>query len=207
MRPVIILFAKAPVAGRVKTRLIGPLTPAGAADLHRAFVQDMIERFQRVSGFDLELHTDTPTAEWTVTQAARRLQHEGDLGLKMLEALRIALGEGRPVAAIVGSDAPTLPARYVELLLRSTADVSLGPSEDGGYYAIAARRVHPEMFRNVEWSTGATLAQTAAAVRDCGLSVETGEPWFDIDTAADLERLRGEPDLPRHTLRALRERL
>lgn len=125
----------------------------------------------------------------------------------MLEALRIALGEGRPVAAIVGSDAPTLPARYVELLLRSTADVSLGPSEDGGYYAIAARRVHPEMFRNVEWSTGATLAQTAAAVRDCGLSVETGEPWFDIDTAADLERLRGEPDLPRHTLRALRERL
>lgn len=200
MRPVIIVFAKAPVPGRVKTRLVPPLTNESAALLHAAFVADTIERFEQLGAMaDLQLHTDIPTDAWQFPHVARRLQHEGDLGLKMLQALETALREGREQALITGSDSPTLPLRHVETLLRSAADVALGPSEDGGYYAIACRRTHLRMFDGVKWSEAAALDQTVAAAQACGLSVEIGPSWYDIDTPGDLERLRAEPGLPRHT--------
>src|SRR5690348_13092550 len=87
MRPVIIVFAKAPTAGRVKTRLVPPLTPEAAAQLHTALVWDTIESLQQLRGVDLELHTDIRTDAWTSAGVAQSLQCEGDLGLKMFNAL------------------------------------------------------------------------------------------------------------------------
>src|SRR5439155_12064238 len=130
---------------------------------------------------DIELHTDIETDAWRDRQVTRKLQCAGDLGLKMLHALSSALAQGREAVCIVGSDAPTLPAAYLRTLLASPADVALGPCEDGGYYALSCRRTHPEMFRGVEWSSAATLAQTEEAVRRCGLSVDRGPGWYDVD--------------------------
>jgi len=210
MRPLLILFAKAPVPGRVKTRLSPPLSPVSAARLHTAFVADMIESLLSLAGrADLELHTDTLSDVWkeagVAAPVAQLLQCEGDLGLKMLQAMSVALRDGRPQAIIVGTDAPTLPREHLIALLGSRADVALGPSEDGGYYAIACRRVEPEMFRDVAWSSRRALEDTVAAARRCGLSVELGPAWFDVDTPGDLEKLRAAPALPRHTAKALRD--
>ena len=199
MRPVILLFAKAPVPGRVKTRLQPVLPAAQAASLHTAFVLDTLQILASVDETDVELHTDTPTDAWSGLPVARKLQAEGGLGVKILSAAEAALGDGRPQVIIAGSDSPTLPAAHLAALRAISADVALGPCDDGGYYAIAFRRIHPAMFDGVTWSAGTTLQETAAACRRCGLTVEFGPAWFDVDSPADLVRLMSSPGLGRHT--------
>jgi uncharacterized protein len=199
MRPVIALFAKAPAPGQVKTRLASRLGAGAAARLHTAFVEDLLDRLLTLDAAGLELHTDIETDAWRDFAVTQKLQCGGDLGLRMLHALDAALRAGAARACIAGSDAPTLPLQYLETLLQSPADVALGPTEDGGYYAIACRRVHPEMFRGVAWSTGAVLEQTERAVRACGLSVERGPAWWDVDEFGDLLRLAQSPDVPPRT--------
>lgn len=155
----------------------------GAADLHRRMVSSALVRLARLGA--VELHTDAATVEWPDFAGPRRLQVQGDLGERMLAALSLGLP-----AMIVGSDAPAIPDAHLAALLASAADVALGPTEDGGFYAIAARRTHAGMFGGVEWSSGLELRQTIRACERCGLSVETGPRWFDIDTPEDLERAR-----------------
>jgi rSAM/selenodomain-associated transferase 1 len=166
----------------VKTRL--GLPPEEAALLHERFVRATLETCLSLNAA-VELHTDIETQAWTDIQVPRQLQREGNLGERMLAAL-----ESCPAPVmIVGSDAPTLPATHLESLLAANTDVALGPAEDGGYYAICCRRTHRRMFEGIEWSTNRTLQQTVTACRDCGLTVSLGDPWFDVDTPADLARL------------------
>jgi hypothetical protein len=200
MIPVIMVFAKAPVAGRVKTRLQPVLTPEESAALHHAFVADVLEwlaGFSRVA--DVELHVDGITDAWRDYPYRRVLQRDGDLGFRMLAAAEHGLEEGRKQVVIVGSDSPNLPPRYLLELLQSEADIALGPCEDGGYYAIKMRQVHPRMFDGVDWGTGRALAQTQAACEVCGLTVELGREWFDVDSPADLVKLVTHPTPPRTT--------
>ena len=200
-----ILFAKAPVPGRVKTRLAAAIGAGPAAELYRAFVADTIAKLTEFRDFaDIELHTDTLTDAWSEPGVARDLQATGGLELKLLHALAGALQSGRPQAMILGSDSPTLPREHIQRLLDSVADVALGPCEDGGYYAIACRRVHSEMFNGVEWSTSHVLEQTERAVRASGLSVERGDLWYDVDGPEDLARLMKEQALPPCTRQAVR---
>jgi rSAM/selenodomain-associated transferase 1 len=199
-RPLIILFAKAPVPGHVKTRLQPPLSADAAAALQTAFVSDMLDMLKAgIPDVDLELHTDLPTEAWARHGVAHKLQASGGLGTKLLFALAGALMAGRPRAMVVGSDAPTLPASHLRALLSCSADVALGPATDGGYYAIGCRQTHPRMFDGVAWSGPDTLELTQEAARACGLTVETGPEWFDVDMPEDLDRLLAVPDLPRQT--------
>lgn len=194
----VILFAKAPVPGRVKTRLVPPLSPELAARLHIAFVSDLLQRFSKLAHWSLELHTDIPTDAWREFIVSRQIQSDGDLGKKMLSALR-------PGATIVGTDAPTVPVEHLEKLPHVDADIVLGPAEDGGYYAIYARRVHPLMFADVDWSRRDTLAQTQRALERCGLTFACGPMWWDVDEPADLARLAACTDLPPHTAALLEQ--
>ena len=200
MRPAILLFAKAPVPGRVKTRLSGRLGAAAAADFHAACVSDLLEALLG-SGLEagVELHCDTSTDAWDRFRVATRLQAPGDLGARMREAIRASLDRGRPRVLILGSDVPDLPMAHLEELLGIDADVALGPTDDGGYYAIACRRWALRMFDGVEWSSGRELEQTIAACRRCGLSAALGPAWYDVDTPEDLARLGRSPGLRPHT--------
>ncbi len=200
MRPIIILFAKAPLPGRVKTRLCSFLDATSAASLHSAFARDALELLLTFSGVaDIELATDVETEAWSDLGVPRSLQSEGDLGDRLRHALTKALNAGRPKAVIVGSDSPGLPAGHIAQLIQSEADVALGPTEDGGFYAIACRRITPGMLQGVRWSSSNTLEDTTRVIRACGLTVELGQPWFDIDEPADFLRLRKSNKLPRHT--------
>jgi rSAM/selenodomain-associated transferase 1 len=202
MRPAIILFAKAPVAGHVKTRLQDWLGCPATLALHRAFVLDMLDKLLTLRDFaDIELHTDIETDAWNLPGVSRRTQSGGDLGLKMLHALSAGLDQLREQVCIVGSDAPSLPPAHLRALLASPADLALGPCEDGGYYAIAGRKTHPDMFHGVEWSSTRALAQTERAAGAAGLSVERGPAWYDIDRPEDLLRLERDANLPLNTRR------
>ena len=188
-----ILFAKSPIPGQVKTRLHPVLTPTQAAALHQTLVAQSLARLATLApSYGLELHLAGSLDPWLHPEIPRRTQSSGDLGLRMLTALENALAAGHPQAMILGSDSPTLPLDYIHQLFAAPSDLALGPTEDGGYYAIAARRTHPAMFANVRWSTADTLADTLSAAHAAGLSTSLGPSWWDLDSPADLERLRRE---------------
>lgn len=190
MSAAIVVFAKAPEPGRVKTRLAAGVGAVEAARIYERMVAMLLERLLGGGlAASLELHTDVDTDAWGWAGVTRRLQGEGDLGARMLHALREGLGRGHGRVLIVGGDVPTVPLPYLEELLGAEADVALGPAEDGGYYAISCRRVAEGMFDGVAWSTAAAREGTRGACERAGLTVWEGRTWFDIDEPSDLERI------------------
>ena len=184
-----ILFAKAPVPGRVKTRL--GLDPDRAAALHAEFVRQTLRTLSSCAGeLDVELSTDAPTGAWAEFSARRSTQVSGNLGGRIYAALDGALGAGRQKVMVLGSDSPGLPPEHLRALLASRADVAIGPTEDGGFYAIACSRTDPAMFDGVHWSTSSAFDDAVTGSRRAGLTVEAGPAWFDVDRPEDLARLR-----------------
>ncbi len=188
MGAVILVFAKAPVAGRVKTRLIPALGAEGALALQQQLVSGLLTHLEPFG--EVILSSDQPTSAWPEFTGPREVQAPGDLGDRMRSTFDHHLSNACPVL-ILGGDVPPPPIGHLEELLHSAADVTLGPADDGGYYAISCRRTHPAMFRGVVWSSGGELDQTRRACEEAGLTVRLGPPWFDIDTPEDLERARG----------------
>ncbi len=200
LRPLLILFAKAPIPGRVKTRLCPPLTPVEAADLHSALVMDTGDMLMALgSSVDMELSTDVPTDAWPGLAMTRSIQIEGYLGTRLFHALEQGLSAGRKIVMVLGSDSTGLPPAHVKELLRSTADVTLGPTPDGGFFSIACRAVRREMFAGVRWSSECTLADVVRQASSCGLTVTLGPSWFDVDVEADVLRLLDMPGLQQNT--------
>lgn len=200
-RNTVLLFTKLPVAGRVKTRLIGALTPEQAAELHAAFLADLIDR---LSGRDFDLvpvwalRTGEPIPR--EPQSGKR-QVEGNLGTRMRHSfteLLFASGsdEGAAFAVAIGGDLPQLEPGRIEqafTVLAQGADVVLGPAVDGGYYLIGlgAGALSAPLFEEIAWSTDAVLTQTLDRCRAAGLAVALLAEEEDIDTAEALERLAG----------------
>lgn len=182
-----ILFARAPVAGQVKTRLAVGVGAEAAVRLHLAFVRDIAAR--AAARYPIELHLDENTFAWTELGCPRRLQSHGDLGVRMRMAVGNALARGFERVAILGTDAPDLPESYIDELFDGDTDVRLGPARDGGFWAICCRRIVDTMFDGVPWSSARTLERTQAACRSGGLSVSVVSLWADVDEPVDLQRL------------------
>lgn len=193
----VVLFAKPPRPGRVKTRLIGDrITAERAAELYAAFLRDMIDRFSPASDFDLLVAWALDEGEMPPEIGVDSLRQEGsDLGERMCHALRHAARDHAYVAAL-GSDHPDLPRRRVvdalNLLRAGESEAVLGPSRDGGYYLIAlpAHAVSEELFEGIDWSTERVLHQTLSRCRAAGLATEMLEVESDIDRIEDLVELR-----------------
>jgi hypothetical protein len=190
------LFTKPAREGRVKTRLIGDLTPAQAAALHAAFLEDLLDRLREGLREDIELRLAwaLDPEEAVPSGPLPGVRQEGrDLGERLYRALSGAAAEAGAVMAL-GSDHPTLPLEMVRRAfewVESGADVVLGPAEDGGYYLIAlcAGAVAPRLFEEIAWSTGQVLAATLDRCRELGLAVELLPEASDVDTPEDLRRL------------------
>ncbi len=189
----LLLFTKPARAGRVKTRLIGDLTPAQAAELHAAFVDDLLDRL-REGDFELRLAWALDPDEALPEGPVPGVRQCGeDLG----ERLYRALSEGSGAVAALGSDHPTLPLDLVHRAferVEAGADVVLGPAEDGGYYLIALGApegggVPRRLFQDIDWSTERVLPQTLERCRELGLRVELLPMASDVDTPEDLRRL------------------
>lgn len=197
----VALFAKAPRAGRVKTRLAGALSPENAARFHLECVRAAWEGLAGLEGTARFLYSDQRWPEFLdlAGEERARLQRGRGLGGRMLRCLEDLHREGYGRAAILGSDAPTLPAAQLLEALEGLerADVMLGPSEDGGFTLIAAVRTVPAMFAGVRWSRSDTLECCLRAIEAAGLSVATTRTVaYDVDRPADLQRLRRDPGLP-----------
>ncbi len=189
----LLLFTKPARPGKVKTRLIGDLTPAQAADLHAAFLDDLLERL-RAGRFAVTLAWALDAEDVIPDGAFPGIRQRGDdLGDRLYNALSEAAAGGAAVAAL-GSDHPTLPVAVAERafdLLEAGADVVLGPAEDGGYYLIALRAeaVARRLFEDIAWSTGRVFAATLERIAELGLRLELLPMASDVDTPDDLRRL------------------
>lgn len=221
-RPTLVLFARAPVAGAVKTRLAAALGAEGAARLYRAFLEDAA-RVYAGGGWSPVLYAeadpDDPELALLFGPPWRReAQVAGDLGRRLAEAFRAERSRGAPAVVAVGSDHPALARAALTELLEAVArgeDAAVIPARDGGYCAIAlSKRADPEaVFHCIPWSSAATLEATLQRMRGLALSAAVLDPSYDVDRPEDLELLRDdlagrdpmEDDFPRATAAALAE--
>jgi rSAM/selenodomain-associated transferase 1 len=190
------VFAKAPVAGEVKTRLAPVLGDEGAAELHRRLVLHTLDTVREVSD-NAVLYcapdTDHPFFVRCAKHYGIELEHQcrGDLGVRMLHACIDHLKAGTAFV-IVGTDCPVLDAdRLVQAVvaLAQGAHIALAPAEDGGYAAIALRRCAPELFSDMPWGTDGVMAETRLRLRRLGWRWTELESVWDVDRPADYERL------------------
>ena len=196
-RARILVFARAPVPGRCKTRLVPALGRDGAARLHRQLVRRTLAA-ARASAMPVELWC-APDARHGFFAACRRdygvvlrRQPAGDLGRRMALALARVLREGADAVILVGSDCPGFAARDFTSASAALgrADCVLQPSTDGGYVLIGARRFERRALAGVAWSSGDELAQTRTRLARLGLSFAEKAPRMDIDTPEDYRAAR-----------------
>jgi uncharacterized protein len=184
----VLVFARAPVAGAVKTRLIPRLGAAGAARLQHHLIRATLRTAQAAHCGPVQLHLTRPHALFRRS----KVQKGGDLGERMHRALRTALRRHRS-AILIGTDAPALGAadlRRAARWLLGGADVVLAPAEDGGYALIAARRISFSVFAGIEWGGADVYRETVKRLDAAGLRWRALRTVWDVDRPADLERLR-----------------
>lgn len=190
--PMVLVFAKAPEPGRVKTRLAADLGEDKAARIYRQMGRQVVDQL-RGGPFRLRVchtppHAESEVREWLGDEGLDFTpQASGDLGRRMHRALETALSEA-PRACVVGTDAPDLDQVLVRnaLALLADHDVVFGPARDGGYYLVGLRRPAPELFRHVPWSTDQVLEKSLEAAARAGLSVATLPMLSDVDRLEDL---------------------
>ncbi|MDX2253028.1 MAG: TIGR04282 family arsenosugar biosynthesis glycosyltransferase [Nitrospira sp.] len=198
----LVIFAKAPIPGQVKTRLCPPLTPDEAATLHGSFVLDTLERTKAaVSKFKLPIDRYLACAPSSAhvffkimeeRQGVRVIDQVGDdLGARMNQVFETLFAQKYTQVVIVGTDVPSLPLEQYKqaFTLLGSHDLVLGPALDGGYYLIGLNRPTPELFTGIPWSTEQVLNLTQEKARALGLRTSLLAPWRDIDTISDLNAL------------------
>ena len=193
------IMVKQPAPGRVKTRLCPPLTPEDAAELYRCFLLDKMAQVQRVGAASHYLAFTPQKAEQYFRGLAGAsfslvAQTGRNLGQRLDRLSTELFAAGHPGVVIIDSDTPNLPDKYlaeaVERLADGRTEAVFGPAEDGGYYLVGLTRPSPALFQGITWSTPIVLKQTLEKAARAALRVHLLRPWFDVDTGADLDRLR-----------------
>lgn len=193
----LIIFAKAPVPGKVKTRLQPHLSAEQCASLHESFITDTLSIAREIEGADIFLACHPGVEHPFFLKVARdfgiRLtaQRGNDLGERMDNAIKWGLEMRYGKVIVIGSDSPDLPPDYIRdgFEMLDSSEMVLGPSRDGGYYLIGGRKQLP-VFYDVPWSSSRVFGTTLEIARKKGITFSILREWYDIDTCEDLERFR-----------------
>lgn len=201
-RQALAIMAKEPKAGLTKTRLCPPLSAENAAALYACFLQDISATLRQVSQDNPAIQPFFGYAPLEATDYFRQLAPDfgriPQTGKRLNERLQsvfdVCFSNRFQMVAAINSDSPTLPGEFlVEGFKRlESADVVLGPCEDGGYYFIGLKRPLPEIILPVRMSTNCVLEETLFLCKQLGLSVELLPEWYDVDTVEELARLKQE---------------
>lgn len=190
----ILVFVRAPEAGRVKTRLAAEIGDEAALRVYRRLAEHTVAE-ARALGAEAAVRIHfTPAAggeavrAWLGADALYLPQGEGGLGARMRAAFEAAFAAGHPRVVIVGSDLPDLSAGVLRRALRllDAHPAVVGPAADGGYYLLGLGEMVPGAFEGIAWSTGEVLGATLARLRAAGCEPALLETLRDVDTAADL---------------------
>jgi hypothetical protein len=194
----LLIFAKAPVPGQVKTRLAGKLGQYGAARLYRRLLHRTLAMTSSASLCPVQLWC-APDSRHGFFGACRRdygislhRQQGADLGQRMHRALATVL-RNSSYAVLIGADCPSLgfaELRYALTMLAQGQDAVLGPAADGGYVLIGLRRPQAMLFRNIVWGGDQVLAATRRRLQRASLNWVELPPGWDVDRPPDLRRLK-----------------
>ncbi|MFQ5627768.1 MAG: TIGR04282 family arsenosugar biosynthesis glycosyltransferase [bacterium] len=212
MDNALIVFAKYPIPGFVKTRLARDIGNDAAASLYRQFITYTIRKFARpdrdyklivavaqeqyVARFSL----DFPGADQYVSQC------KGELGARMQLAIKQCLDDGFKKIAVIGTDSPHLPVALVQdaFEVLNQNDVVIGPADDGGYYLLAVKDNFPFLFHAISWGTEQVLKQTKAVIDENKLTPAYLPENYDIDNIKNLRRLfKDAPEILKGTAECL----
>lgn len=198
------IMAKAPRAGKVKTRLSPPLTLEQSAALNICFLRDTSANVQQVCASEhaTGLVCYTPVGEESafsglLPQEFALIGQRGDgFGARLHAAAQDILSCGFSAVCLIDSDSPTVPQlalrQAVRELEREGDRIVLGGSADGGYYLIGLKQAHPEPFHCISWSTSAVFEETVERCAEAGIEVVQLPVWYDVDDAETLNLLEDE---------------
>ncbi len=202
MRPaLVVVFARAPEPGRVKTRLAATIGDDAACEVYRAMGARIVSALTLDAGRPYDVRVSFTPREgeggvraWLPRADSYEAQVEGDLGARLSREVASAFAEGRSAVVLVGTDCLAVDgARVRESLdaLGGGVDAVLGPALDGGYYLLAMSRELP-LFEGVPWSTEVVAEVTRARLREAGARWSELAVERDVDTAEDLAAVTGE---------------
>lgn len=192
----VVLMAKPPVAGRVKTRLTGPLTASQAAEIHHAMLICQLARLPELLGdaqYDLALDRTVGGEELVVAPLPWRVIDQGDgtLGDRLNHVWRGMKPDAPTV--FLGCDCPDIPAHALvsisQAVICATPVVAVGPTHDGGYWTLACSRFLPDVLIDIDWGSSSVYHQTLQRVRNIDCDYRELPRWRDVDTPDDLSRL------------------
>jgi len=217
MDKALLIFAKQPLPGKVKTRLSPLLTLQEAADIYHCMLCDTLEKVADLTGVESFLFFEPSQGAEDFFRRGfpgiRIFPQEGDgLGVRLKKAFETVFALGFESAAAIGTDSPDLPLSHLQepfrLLEEKDADVVFGPAADGGYYLVALGSSRPGLFHDIPWSTNRVLEKSLAAAASLGLQVVNLPVWHDMDTVEDLKRFlaAGSSEYAPRTLRFLRDK-
>lgn len=195
MKKGLIVFAREPLPGKVKTRLAASLGNEVSAEIYERMLREVLQAACQLNDVDTVVYWSARKESLPLLAEQYKcrslLQTGVDLGQRMQAAFEEMFSGGHAPCCIIGSDAPDLPVAYIQdayrLLDEQDTDVVLGPSRDGGYYLLGMKRIMPQLFTNITWSSSVVLEQSLAAAMKSGLSTTLLPEWQDIDTIDDLQ--------------------
>ena len=210
MKKAWICMTRIPEAGRTKTRLMPFLSGEECAELHTAFLRDLAELSCETTEDFYVSYTPGDGREILreIFPAAKELfpQQGEDLGARMHNAITKVLAQGYDACVLTGSDLPCMTAEHIEsgFAALASADITLGPTADGGYYLVGAKAPCGEIFEKQTYGISTVFDATCAAAKRAGYTVAKAMPCDDVDTPEELqalwEKCRGEES---HTARCL----
>ena len=188
------IFIKNPEKGKVKTRLAKTVGDDMALEVYQYLLKKTMDA-------TLDLNCDRTVYysrfvdekdEWDNSLFQKRLQSDGELGLKMKNAFKEAFDNGSQKVLIIGSDCPQISADLINMAfdLLDNTDCVLGPAKDGGYYLLGMKTLLTPLFENKEWSTDSVLDDTVLDLLDAGLKYAKLPMLSDVDDAYDLHLLK-----------------
>lgn len=188
----LIVFARPPVVGKVKTRLTELISSDDAADLYRAFLHDALAQYATLQ-VDMRLYlAEEGALQVPSFGASTHLQRGSDLGARMLDAFLQTRAAGYGRIVIIGTDHPTLPSRFIGDAFKALATppaIAIGPTEDGGYYLLGMAPVFEGLFNGIVFSRPDVFAKTLKKAQQTSAQISELPTWFDVDHPADLKRL------------------
>lgn len=188
----LIIIAKYPANGRVKTRLKGHMPDHKILQLYTHLLENTIQKLRYIDGVDTFIAFAPQESAPFFSRYRLELLPlpEGDLGVRMFSAFENIFQQGYKKALLVGADIPALHSHNILDALRSLSshDLVFGPAEDGGYYLIGMSTLIKEVFKNIPWSSAQTLKTSIQEAESHGYSWACVETLFDIDTIADVKK-------------------
>ena len=194
---VLVIMAKAPKLGAVKTRLMSSLSPEAVIDLYCCLLSDTLTLARSLSDVEVAImcpESDVHELTQMAGSEARVVAQKGEGLAAALTSVFAHFTDGQRRTIAFNSDSPHLPRSVLEEAFETLAghDVVVGPTHDGGYYLVGAKASHPTLFSHDGMSTSSALERLVSRARVLELSVGFVESFYDIDVADDLTRLAGE---------------